>query len=135
MMQFTEEQRKALIDVCENVLASLVQYGGDSEKQAIYEIALTSLTTEPIYQVLTVSNDWIDAEKSSFDRNCEGDRRIVYTLPPVGAPAVPDGWKLLPVEPTEEIKSAIIDGIRYDIYPEGIYADVLAAAPSPTDSL
>lgn len=41
-----------------------------------------------------------------------------------------EGWRLVPVAPTQEILSAIINGIDHDIYPEGIYSDVLAASPA-----
>ena len=47
------------------------------------------------------------------------------------APSVPDGWKLVPIEPTPEMLCALIDGAnQYDSWNEG-YRDMLAAAPKP----
>ena len=45
------------------------------------------------------------------------------------APSIPEGWKLVPIEPTEEMLHALIDGAnQYDAWKEG-YRDMLAAAP------
>ena len=45
------------------------------------------------------------------------------------APSVPDGWKLVPIEPTQEMLRALIDGAnQYDSWNEG-YRDMIAAAP------
>jgi len=42
---------------------------------------------------------------------------------------IPEGWKLVPVEPTEEMKGA--GGEAYSFNVENIYAAMLAAAPVP----
>lgn len=44
----TEEKRQELIELCEAVLAGHVQYGGDSNEEDIYKIALAALTAEPV---------------------------------------------------------------------------------------
>ena len=46
------------------------------------------------------------------------------------SPELPDGWKLMPIAPTPEMEKAISDGIYNDLYTTGIYADLLAAAPT-----
>lgn len=58
-----------------------------------------------------------------------------YAHPIPSAPAVPEGWKLVPVEPTKAMVDAACEkhgypcGDRY-IYAKG-YRSMLAAAPSP----
>lgn len=46
--------------------------------------------------------------------------------------SVPDGWKLVPVEPTKEMISVIIN--RNEVYEsaEELYAALIAAAPQPS---
>lgn len=48
MPAVTEEQRQELIELCEAVLAGHVQYGGDSNEEDIYKIALAALTAHPV---------------------------------------------------------------------------------------
>jgi len=44
-------------------------------------------------------------------------------------PTIPEGWKLVPIEPTPEMIRALIDGAnQYDSW-NGGYRDMLAAAP------
>ncbi|KAA8667409.1 hypothetical protein [Pantoea dispersa] len=64
----TEERRQELIELCEAVLAGHVQYGGDTNEEDIYKIALAALNASPA-PVLRVQ----------------------------------DGWKLVPIEPTEDM--------------------------------
>lgn len=52
------------------------------------------------------------------------------------SPVIPDGWKLLPVEPTPEMQSAAAGAIRFDTTPinklwtgNAVYRAMLAAAP------
>jgi hypothetical protein len=49
----------------------------------------------------------------------------VYTAPP--APAVPEGWKMVPVEPTEEMLRAAFR--EASVYSPTAYRAMLAAAP------
>lgn len=53
------------------------------------------------------------------------EARILYTAPP--APAVPDGWKLVPFEPTEEMLRAAYR--EAGVYSAKAYRAILAAAP------
>jgi hypothetical protein len=53
------------------------------------------------------------------------------SAPPPGQPAVPEGWKLVPVEPTGEMLAALAQewhSSRYEAF-RGRYALMLAAAP------
>ncbi len=65
------------------------------------------------------------------------------TTPPA-ASMVPDGWKLVPVEPTDEMVAAAMDcdDVSFDkdddslfyVHHNSIYTAMLAAAPSPIAS-
>jgi hypothetical protein len=64
------------------------------------------------------------------------DGQSVYAHPPApeqpapalaSAPRVPQGWKLVPVEPTE----AMVDATHHGQPVSDIYRDMLAAAPQP----
>lgn len=58
------------------------------------------------------------------------------SAPPVAALRLPDGWKLVPVEPSWEMVSAAIKSHEGDAFlPVSLYKSMLAAAPSPSDDL
>ena len=53
----------------------------------------------------------------------------------VPAPAVPEGWQLVPVEPTERMISESIDAGRFDEDDAVFFwASMIAAAPSPDNA-
>ncbi|ELQ6126721.1 hypothetical protein R2255_003753 [Cronobacter dublinensis] len=70
------------------------------------------------------------AEQAVKDRNDGSGIKPLYTVPP--APVVPEGWKLVPVEPTKEMvaKMRYHNG-GYDKHIKNGYAAMLAAAPEP----
>ena len=48
------------------------------------------------------------------------------------APAVPEGWQLVPKEPTEEMRNAFANGtIGFDRLTSNAYRAMLSAAPKP----
>lgn len=53
----------------------------------------------------------------------------VYAVPPEAS--VPDGWKLVPIEPTEEMNSAGWDAMNAHDAINPTYSAMLAAAPAP----
>ena len=55
----------------------------------------------------------------------DGDN--LYTVPP--AASAPDGWKLVPVNPTQEMLNAAWE--KHAIYHPSAYRTMLAAAPAP----
>lgn len=57
------------------------------------------------------------------------DGMALYAAPP--APAIPAGWKLVPEEPTAEMKEFICDCYRDNGITIDCYAAMLAAAPQP----
>jgi len=108
MMQFTEEQRKALIEFTkqriEALRFSIKQHAFESIRKplqselAVAEIAMAALTARPV--------GWTDAEElrdvqrsgcgyifSANPVTPDADERrvlMLYTTPPLAAPAVPD---------------------------------------------
>ncbi|WP_277268317.1 hypothetical protein [Pantoea septica] len=90
MMQFTEEQRKAL---AVEIVERLVDYG------------------------------------SADDVAIKGYKAWVFKRLNAAAPAVPPGWKLVPVQPTPEMISAGKGGCVTSDMAREIYDDMLAAAP------
>ena len=48
-----------------------------------------------------------------------------------GKVGVPDGWRLVPVEPTEAMMDAAIAVTEKPCFPQDIYAAMLTAAPAP----
>lgn len=104
------EQKQALIEYCERVLHGS---NNNSPMEQVYKIALAALTAQPVADVVSwnhpVENRTCAVQLRRFDL-LPGE---LFTVPP--APAadqaelVPDGWKLVPVEPTEEM---IIDGFE-----------------------
>lgn len=88
MMQFTEEQRKALI-----AHAKYLQTirGGSLHTRHLIEIALVALTAEPVAWMvkdMDTGEKVIRPEMSYFEGSCQP----LYTAPPATAPAAPDGW-------------------------------------------
>jgi len=59
------------------------------------------------------------------------DAAALTQRPPEQAGAVPAGWKLVPVEPTEE---QIWEALRTGIGMQSIYRAMLSAAPTPPDA-
>ena len=55
----------------------------------------------------------------------------LYTHP---APAIPDGWCLMPKEPTEEMIDAADESLFYGKALSELYKAMLAAAPKPEES-
>lgn len=71
--------------------------------------------------------------ESAKEYGCEPEP--LYTAPQPAQPvAVPHGWKLVPVEPTPEMRSAACAAIRWyeqEATARAVYAAMLNAAPTP----
>ncbi|UIL53963.1 hypothetical protein LZU96_08565 [Pantoea agglomerans] len=113
----TEEQKQALIGLCK-IEIKRWKAASESDPNMRYMVelmvvALSALTAEPVADVVSwnhpVENRTCAVQLRRFDL-LPGE---LFTAPP--APAahlagqVPDGWKLVPVEPTEEM---IIEGFE-----------------------
>lgn len=136
MMQFTEEQRKALIQFAEEVSSDLRMTEDTSDVARntveIFKIALAALTANVagkfVFEPLEGRYHHI---KHGEHQHTEPKLPMVrlYTAPPISAPVVPAGWKLVPVEPTPEMISAGKGGCVTSDMAREIYDDMLAAAP------
>lgn len=72
--------------------------------------------------------DRIDTTDPVDDDRIEGIQRIIRQI--VKSPAIPVGWKLVPIEPTQEMVDAHISGMQSAGFSRA-YRDMLAAAPKP----
>ncbi|HDL8228899.1 TPA: hypothetical protein ACS2QH_004486, partial [Yersinia enterocolitica] len=105
---------------------------------ALARIALAAKRAEPVYQYHTgIINEegdidwyWVDCDKGFYSQYDNQHRRIVYTTPQLNSPEVSDGWKLVPIEPTQNMVDAHISGMQLAGFSRA-YRDMLAAAPEP----
>lgn len=104
---------------------------------ALARIALAAKRAEPIYQyqsgVCTFDDiEWVwdDCDKGFYEQYDPTRRRIVYTTPQLNSPEIPDGWKLVPIEPTQNMVDAHISGMQLAGFSRA-YRDMLATAPEP----
>ncbi|EKN4009766.1 hypothetical protein NUF65_001419 [Yersinia enterocolitica] len=105
---------------------------------ALARIALAAKRAEPVYQYHTgIINEegdidwyWVDCDKGFYSQYDNQHRRIVYTTPRLNSPEVSDGWKLVPIEPTQNMVDAHISGMQLAGFSRA-YRDMLAAAPEP----
>lgn len=108
-----------------NVLRKVYQAGRES-------IALAAKRAEPVmfrfkypgernYTYITHRKpDAFEMEKCEIE--------LLYTTPPLNSPEVPEGWKLVPIEPTQNMVDAHISGMQLAGFSRA-YRDMLAAAP------
>jgi hypothetical protein len=135
--------------------ALLINCGGNTEgigKEAITAIkqALAAPTVqEPIGYLfqheetgLTMVVD-VQQVEWGFEKNNPRHQKIgpVYTTPPAAQPAVPEGWKLVPKEPTHGMVKAFQDAMSLEFgmrttagYHARVYSAMLAAAPAAQPS-
>lgn len=139
----TAAQHAALIWRCEEVIrncenAMYAEAMNEAEEMdlRITQIALAALTAEPVHQFIVNNPDndgyveWADCNTDYFSKEPRDMRRVLYTAPPAPVLRVPDGWKLVPVEPTKEMWDA------YDDAPDDIDSEwhaMLMAAPEASN--
>lgn len=109
---------------------------------ALARIALAAKSAEPDYYIvkLKFNDGWgdetvldtyetkLDAIKSKADHG--GEIIPVYTTPQLNHPVSPEGWKLVPIEPTLAMLTLLGLTGSFEIMLER-YANMLAAAPEP----
>ncbi|HHH0536726.1 TPA: hypothetical protein ACPZS9_000106 [Yersinia enterocolitica] len=125
------------VERLEELGAGAMFFTGD-EVAALARIALAAKSAEPIYQYHTgIINEegdidwyWVDCDKGFYSQYDNQHRRIVYTTPRLNSPEVSDGWKLVPIEPTQNMVDAHISGMQLAGFSRA-YRDMLAAAPEP----
>lgn len=85
-----------------------------------------AVTGEDEISNMQVTGLYLRAWPTCRQRNeVEGYTIPLYTSPQL--PAVPDGWKLLPIEPTPEMLNA--SWVHHGIYAPSVWRAMLAAAP------
>ncbi|ENK4583360.1 TPA: hypothetical protein ACPZFV_004034 [Yersinia enterocolitica] len=103
---------------------------------ALARIALAAKRAEPVYQYHTgIINEegdidwyWVDCDKGFYSQYDNQHRRIVYTTPQLNSPEIPDGWKLVPIEPTLAMLTLLGLTGSFESMLER-YANMLDAAP------
>jgi len=112
----TNEENQALIENIKSVIDEYEQFGGGGLDEQVYRIALASMMANPVaytdMEQLTELSKSTFAEMYSPDDSFKSDPEWIplFTCP---APAInlaelaPDGWKLVPVEPTTEMLEEI----------------------------
>lgn len=112
MQAYTEEQRKALIE-------GEVTYSRLFEAlKGLYEVE----DDDAVWEIFNQTDDPLEDVVCAL--------KLLTTKPPVAAPAVPEGWKLVPVEPTQEMVDACFEATCAGGIQKG-YRAMLAAAPAP----
>lgn len=148
----TEEQKQALIEHIETCLGCLknvaLKYSDECEHEwilrdiQVQEIALAALTAQPV--AIVEPRDYVTAAQLIGEEPLSKSVRPLfegalfmgqklYTDPPAPALRVPEGWKLVPVEPTKEMRLAsrrYVAKTKLTSGP-GFYRAMLAAAPNP----
>ncbi|EDQ6176526.1 hypothetical protein S547_003583 [Salmonella enterica subsp. enterica serovar Minnesota] len=132
--------REQLIEKLQNRIAVTANYPGVEEAQldaAIFKIALASLEAKPI-GAFHIADQQVDGTTDYIkDGEWPIDNGVieVYAAPP--APVVPDGYALVPVEPTDEMIAAAMNcedvlfnsDESFCVQFGNIYEAMLAAAP------
>ncbi|MFV8848630.1 hypothetical protein [Serratia fonticola] len=144
---FTVERLQRIIRNADGVTSPTYFEVSPADIAALARIALAAKTAEPV-DISFIEGMEVSVDVSTCD--ADADHRYFGTVTEVSEldsaekgyillvkdakpnfPAIPDSWKLMPIAPTPEMEKAISDGIYNDLYTSGIYADLLAAAPTP----
>ncbi|CND46341.1 hypothetical protein B7R70_07730 [Yersinia pseudotuberculosis] len=107
------------------------------EVAALARIALAAKRAEPVAWEVKGILCHSKEEADSY----VGEPVPLYEAPQLNSPEIPDGWKLVPIEPTAEMMAAAMecDDVVFDLDDDtifcvqfdNIYAAMLAAAPEP----
>ncbi|HBA3815031.1 TPA: hypothetical protein J5U00_000180 [Escherichia coli] len=118
-----EQQKQILIDTANHVISRDNTSPYSENLRELARIALASLEAEPV-AYMTYKGYLLHAADPRLAEYSEPTP--LYEAPP--APVIPDGWKLVPIEPTPEmINSAISDNETGSV--SEIYELMIAAAP------
>ncbi|MFZ4835926.1 hypothetical protein [Rouxiella sp. Mn2063] len=124
-----------------------------NEVTALARIALAAKSAEPVawvtwHQGFRAPDDceeYLNAyTHATEEKSCDGSSAFpVYDKPYLNTPEIPEGYKLVPVEPSLKMMEAAVtcedasfddDSDMICIHHEVIYKAMLAAAPAPEDS-
>ncbi|HDL7955720.1 TPA: hypothetical protein PXP91_004439 [Yersinia enterocolitica] len=105
----------------------------NDEVRALARIALAAKRAEESHsrrEVWDGGNTWIQCSRQAYDRHeAAGKRvRVLYERPQLNSPEIPDGWKLVPIEPTLAMLTLLGLTGSFESMLER-YANMLDAAP------
>ncbi|MHA3501039.1 DUF551 domain-containing protein [Yersinia enterocolitica] len=133
--RFTSERLESLCDYRPNRVTNLINF---REIAALARIALAARRAEPDWYVVITS---VGVWQARYKTRSEAESHIkpwhkdfwikeLYTTPQLNSPEIPDGWKLVPIEPTQNMVDAHISGMQLAGFSRA-YRDMLATAPEP----
>ncbi len=93
--------------------------------------AIAGLEAETGEPVAYMTHDGRVSMRSTVESSMSSSSREVFTIPLYTSPppAVPQGWKLVPIEPTPEMWKAGLANLFIDI--DAVWAAMLEKAPKP----
>lgn len=115
-----EEIRNSFLDRIQESAPSI------GEVFALIDIALAAKRAEPVAWEV---KGYLCHSKEKAD-SYVGEPVPLYEVPRLNSPEVSDGWKLVPIEPTQNMVDAHISGMQLAGFSRA-YRDMLAAAPEP----
>lgn len=126
--QFSEERLIELAEMCES--KALGFPASHAESAALARIALAAKQDKPKFE------EWMStqSEKIEVDCGCVTTEafyhwlKVAYEATPQPAHTEQDGWRLVPIEPTQEMVDAHISGMQSAGFIRA-YRDMLAATP------
>ena len=120
--KFSEERLKNIIELADNpTMTSLAR------------IALAAKQAKPVGEVVRVLRGLRKVTEVAWKGGVSPENgTILYTTPQPAhtEQVIPDGWKLVPIEPTQGMVDAHISGMQSAGFSRA-YRDMLAAAPKP----
>ncbi|HDL8120395.1 TPA: DUF551 domain-containing protein [Yersinia enterocolitica] len=98
---------------------------------ALARIALAAKRAEPVGYLEQNHLDYLrsGSDADIWPEGGAGDIPV-YLAPQLNSLEMPDGWKLVPIEPTQSMVDAHISGMQLAGFSRA-YRDMLAAAPEP----
>lgn len=135
----TEEQRHKMISDCQaeivEIEKALTTWGEGwisylQSKLTRQKIALSALTAKPAGKFYAGPRGKVSIHPSE---SLPLGFNPFYTAPPAPVLRVPDGWALVPVEPTEDMLAAAKEWFGLTTTAEGVYEKMLAAAPEDSN--
>ncbi len=99
------------------------------ELTALARIALAAKRAEPVGYLEQNHLDYLrsGSDADIWPEGGAGDIPV-YLAPQLNSPEIPDSWKLVPIEPTQNMVDAHISGMQLAGFSRA-YRDMLAAAP------
>lgn len=102
----------------------------NDEVRALARIALAAKRAEPVAWVVGDATLYNSDTVEAYAKRSGLPVSPLYTTPQFNSPEIPEGWKLVPTEPTQNMVDAHISGMQLAGFSRA-YRDMLAAAPEP----